>query len=61
MMKIDILTLFPEMFEAVLSAGVIGKARERGLLVFRLTDIRIIRRISTERQMIIRSEAARAS
>ena len=33
-MKIDILTLFPEMFPAVLSAGVIGRAAERGLLDF---------------------------
>jgi len=39
-MKIDILTLFPEMFEGVLSAGVIGRAAERGLLEFRVTDIR---------------------
>ena len=39
-MKIDILTLFPEMFGAVLSSGVIGRAAERGLLDFRVTDIR---------------------
>ena len=39
-MKIDILTLFPEMFPAVLSAGVIGRAAERGLLQFCVTDIR---------------------
>ena len=39
-MKIDILTLFPEMFGAVLSAGVIGRAAERGLLEFRVTNIR---------------------
>jgi len=39
-MKIDILTLFPEMFENVLTAGVIGRAAERGLLEFRVTDIR---------------------
>ena len=39
-MKIDILTLFPEMFDGVLSAGVIGKAAERGLLDFILTNIR---------------------
>ena len=39
-MKIDILTLFPEMFGGVLSAGVIGRAAERGLLEFRVTDIR---------------------
>ncbi|MDR1797107.1 MAG: tRNA (guanosine(37)-N1)-methyltransferase TrmD [Clostridiales Family XIII bacterium] len=39
-MKIDILTLFPEMFPAVLQAGVIGRAAEKGLLEFRVTDIR---------------------
>ena len=39
-MKIDILTLFPEMFTNVLSAGVIGRATERGLLEFHVTDIR---------------------
>jgi len=39
-MKISILTLFPEMFDAVLSAGVIGRAAERGLLEFQLINIR---------------------
>jgi len=39
-MKINILTLFPEMFDGVLSAGVIGRAAERGLLEFRVTNIR---------------------
>jgi len=38
--KIDILTLFPDMFHAVLSAGVIGRAAESGLLEFNVTDIR---------------------
>jgi len=38
--KIDILTLFPEMFDAVLSAGVIGRAAESGLLEFSITNIR---------------------
>jgi len=38
--KIDILTLFPDMFCAVLSAGVIGRAAESGLLEFNVTDIR---------------------
>ena len=39
-MKIDILTLFPEMFDGVLSAGVTGRAAERGLLEFGVIDIR---------------------
>ena len=38
--KIDILTLFPEMFDNVLSAGVIGKAAKRNLLDFRVINIR---------------------
>ena len=39
-MTIDILTVFPEMFESVLSASILGRAREQGLLDIRLTDIR---------------------
>jgi len=39
-MKINILTLFPEMFPPILSAGVIGRAAACGLLEFCVTDIR---------------------
>ena len=39
-MIINILTIFPEMFESVFSASILGKAREQGLLSIRLTDIR---------------------
>ncbi len=39
-MRIDILTLFPEMFESVLSCSMLGRARENGLLDFRLHNIR---------------------
>ncbi len=38
-MKIDILTLFPEMF-APLKTSIIGKAAENGVLDIRVTDIR---------------------
>lgn len=38
-MKIDILTLFPEMFTAVKSS-ILGKAEEKGILDIRLTNIR---------------------
>jgi tRNA (guanine37-N1)-methyltransferase len=38
--RIDILTLFPEMFEGPLSESILQKARERGLLSIRLTNIR---------------------
>ena len=39
-MKIKILTLFPEMFESVLSTSILGRARERGLLEISVMDIR---------------------
>lgn len=39
-MKIDVLTLFPDMFSAVMSEGMMWKARERGLLDFQAHDIR---------------------
>jgi len=38
--RIDILTLFPEMFEGPLSESIIKQAREKGLLEIRLTNIR---------------------
>lgn len=39
-MTIEILTIFPEMFDSVLSASILGRAREQGLLDVRCTDIR---------------------
>lgn len=39
-MKIDILTLFPEMFGPVTEESILGRARENGILDIRLTDIR---------------------
>ncbi len=39
-MTVEILTVFPEMFGSVLSASILGRAREQGLLDVRLTDIR---------------------
>ena len=39
-MIVNILTIFPEMFESVFSASILGRAREQGLLDIRLTDIR---------------------
>lgn len=39
-MTVDILTVFPEMFESVFVASILGRAREQGLLDIRLTDIR---------------------
>src|SRR4030043_354472 len=39
-MRIDILTLFPQVFDGLLSCSIIGRARERGLIDIRLHDIR---------------------
>ncbi len=39
-MKIDILTLFPEMLDAVLNTSIIGRAREKGLIDINLVNIR---------------------
>ena len=39
-MRIDILTLFPEMFEGPLSESILRQAREKGLIDIRLTNIR---------------------
>lgn len=39
-MRIDVITLFPEMFEGPLRESILGRARERGLLTFGLHDLR---------------------
>ena len=39
-MRIDILTLFPEMFEGVFSASILGRAQASGLLSIETHDIR---------------------
>lgn len=39
-MRIDILTLFPQMFDGFLSASIIGRARERQLVDIRVHNIR---------------------
>ena len=39
-MKIKILTIFPEMFDSVLSSSILGRAREQGLIDVRCVDIR---------------------
>lgn len=40
MLQIDILTLFPEMFAGVLGTSILGKAKERGLVDYRVTNFR---------------------
>ncbi len=39
-MRIDIITIFPEMFAGVLDASIIGRAREAGLLRLAIHDLR---------------------
>lgn len=39
-MRFDIITIFPRMFEGVLSAGVLGKALEKGLIEVKVHDLR---------------------
>lgn len=39
-MRVDVLTLFPEMFVGPLDHSIVGRARDRGLLDVRLTDVR---------------------
>ena len=39
-MRIDVLTLFPEMFSGVFSSSILGRAAEAGLVSFHLHDIR---------------------
>jgi len=39
-MRIDVLTLFPEVFEPFLKASIVGRAVERGIAEFRCTNIR---------------------
>jgi len=39
-LTIEILTIFPEMFESVFSCSMLGRAKEQGLIDIRCTDIR---------------------
>ncbi len=39
-MRIDVLTLFPEMFEGVLGSSILGKARDKNILDIRIYNIR---------------------
>ncbi len=40
MIRFDVLTLFPDMFESVLGDSIIGRARENGLIEMNFIDIR---------------------
>lgn len=57
-MRIDVVTLFPEMFEPVLGASIMGRARARGLLVFGTVNPGTSPRIGTGPWMTVLSGAA---
>ena len=40
MMRIDVITLFPEMFEKVLGESILGRAQEKGLVKIKLHNLR---------------------
>ena len=39
-MRIDILTIFPEMFSNILSSSILGRAASKGILKFKTHNIR---------------------
>jgi tRNA (guanine37-N1)-methyltransferase len=39
-MRINILSIFPSLFETFLETGIIGRAKEKGIITFNLVDIR---------------------
>src|ERR1700744_2562119 len=39
-MKIQIITLFPEMFQTVLASSMLGRAKEKGLVSYELINLR---------------------
>ena len=59
-MRIDILTLFPEMFGPVLSASIIGRAVAAGLVEIRRRTSGILRPTGTGKWMTPPSAAGRA-
>ena len=59
-MKIDILSLFPEMFKGPLTQSIVGKAIEKQLLDVEVTDFRDYTTISNVMLMIHLMEVARA-
>ena len=56
-MRFDVLTLFPQMFEAVLGDSIIGRARENNILEMNFMIFVIFQPINIERLTIIRIAA----
>lgn len=57
-MKIDILTLFPDMFTGVFGSSILKKAQEKEAVELRVVNFAIIQRVSIIVWMIIRMVAA---
>ncbi len=61
-MKIQIITLFPEMFDKVLNSSMLWKAQERAAVEFALIDLRhgrhldLLRRIDFQVQRVVATE-----
>lgn len=58
-MKIDFLTLFPEMFQGVLGSSILQKAQEKRLSVLTSSISGLFRIINTKRLMITRTAGSR--
>lgn len=58
-MRIDVLTLFPRMFEGPMGESIIGKAREKQLLELNVSNFRDFQITNTKRSMIIHMAVAR--
>ena len=52
-MRFDILTLFPEMFKAILDESIIGRAQAKGVIEINTINIRDFQKINIKRLMII--------
>ena len=59
-MKIDVLSLFPDMFDGIMSESMMWKARDRGLLDFEAHDIREHTKTNTAKSMTVPTAAAAA-
>ena len=60
-MIVDVITIFPAMVEAALAEGVVGRARERGLVDIRVRDLRDVhRRPAPDASTTCRTAAGRA-
>lgn len=59
-MRIDILTVFPEMFAGPMDTSILGRAKDKGILDIRLHNIRDYSEPSTRTPMTTHSAAAQA-